>query len=530
LALAACGQDIAPGTLNSAAAPTITSDKDDYAPGELVTLTGTNWQSGESVEIIVDDDGLDVENPWQRTVTVTADESGNFTDQFNLPAKFVADYVVKATGETSGVATTAFTDAISAEATVTPQTSYRGATVEYTLTVKNVSTLGETIGSLVISKPGGAYNNPTACTTALSGWTGAVVSGKCTFTSRDGANDNIPVNTSAQFRVTISTTPGGDDVNKESWPITVYPADDATKSSAAAVAPQAQPMALRANAFAYEITNAVVATTAATIGSTCPSPNKTAPVGSSRLIVICGSNHNTNTQSVSTTGSTLQNSTFIASAGNLSSGDVAGGRQNVVLANWPVSVKATADSSLTISAKIQSSSNSSPVTVFTGYAATAAAPVITNPTFTSVTPSSLPQGTSNQSLTIVGSGFQNGATVRFSGSDVTVNSTNFVSATQLTANVSISSTAATGAKNITVTNPDGGSVTTNNVFTVNAADNPAPTLTSINPNTKTAGDNAFTLTVNGTNFVSGSVVRVGGTARTTTYVNTTQFDCLDPRG
>jgi hypothetical protein len=29
------------------AAPTIQSDKADYAPGELVTLTGSGWQAGE---------------------------------------------------------------------------------------------------------------------------------------------------------------------------------------------------------------------------------------------------------------------------------------------------------------------------------------------------------------------------------------------------------------------------------------------------------------------------------------------------
>lgn len=38
------------------AAPTISSDKDDYAPGELVTLTGTNWVPGETVHIRVNDD------------------------------------------------------------------------------------------------------------------------------------------------------------------------------------------------------------------------------------------------------------------------------------------------------------------------------------------------------------------------------------------------------------------------------------------------------------------------------------------
>ena len=87
--------------------PTITSDKDDYAPGELVTLTGTNWQPGENVKIDVNDDEGQT---WRRTVNVVADAAGRITDSFNLPAWFVATYYVTATGDVSGVATTTFTD------------------------------------------------------------------------------------------------------------------------------------------------------------------------------------------------------------------------------------------------------------------------------------------------------------------------------------------------------------------------------------------------------------------------------------
>src|SRR5215211_1430254 len=37
-------------------APTIQSDQADYSPGATVTLTGSNWQPGESVNINVNDD------------------------------------------------------------------------------------------------------------------------------------------------------------------------------------------------------------------------------------------------------------------------------------------------------------------------------------------------------------------------------------------------------------------------------------------------------------------------------------------
>jgi hypothetical protein len=50
-----------------------------------------------------------------------------------------------------------------------------------------------------------------------------------------------------------------------------------------------------------------------------------------------------------------------------------------------------------------------------------------------------------------------------------------------------------------------------------------PTITSMSPTSAIAGDPAFTLTVNGTNFVSGSTVNFSGNARTTTFVIATQL-------
>ncbi|ALW86971.1 hypothetical protein AUC43_18935 [Hymenobacter sedentarius] len=59
-------------------------------------------------------------------------------------------------------------------------------------------------------------------------------------------------------------------------------------------------------------------------------------------------------------------------------------------------------------------------------------------------------------------------------------------------------------------------------FTTAATPNPAPTITSLSPNSATAGDPGFTLTVNGTGFISGSTVSFNGVARTTTFVSATQ--------
>src|SRR5260370_5694886 len=50
-----------------------------------------------------------------------------------------------------------------------------------------------------------------------------------------------------------------------------------------------------------------------------------------------------------------------------------------------------------------------------------------------------------------------------------------------------------------------------------------PTITSISPMSAIAGGAAFTLAVNGTNFVSGSMVNFNGNARANTFVSSTQL-------
>jgi hypothetical protein len=60
------------------------------------------------------------------------------------------------------------------------------------------------------------------------------------------------------------------------------------------------------------------------------------------------------------------------------------------------------------------------------------------------------------------------------------------------------------------------------------SNNPVPALTALSPATATATGGAFTLTVTGSSFISGSVVRWDGTGRTTTFVNSTQLTAAIP--
>jgi YVTN family beta-propeller protein len=57
---------------------------------------------------------------------------------------------------------------------------------------------------------------------------------------------------------------------------------------------------------------------------------------------------------------------------------------------------------------------------------------------------------------------------------------------------------------------------------------PTPAITTISPNSAVAGGAAFTLTINGTNFVAASMVNFGGAAPATTFVNSTQLTAAIP--
>src|SRR5260370_16801596 len=55
-----------------------------------------------------------------------------------------------------------------------------------------------------------------------------------------------------------------------------------------------------------------------------------------------------------------------------------------------------------------------------------------------------------------------------------------------------------------------------------------PTITSMSPTSAIAGAAAFTLTVNGANFVTGSMVNFNGNALATTFVSATQLTAAIP--
>jgi hypothetical protein len=131
-------------------------------------------------------------------------------------------------------------------------------------------------------------------------------------------------------------------------------------------------------------------------------------------------------------------------------------------------------------------------------------------------------------LTVNGSGFVSGSTVTFNNGAL---ATTFVNSTQLTAAITTANLANPGIASVGVTSPGstkgvnaGNNLSNFVAFNITAANNPIPTLSQITPSSTPVGNaTPFTLTVTGTNFVSGAQITWNGLPRATTFGSSTQL-------
>jgi hypothetical protein len=141
---------------------------------------------------------------------------------------------------------------------------------------------------------------------------------------------------------------------------------------------------------------------------------------------------------------------------------------------------------------------------------TVAATVNHLPTVTSIAPDNARKGLNPAPVTISGTNFVSGATVKLSKANqapisATVDS---LTSTAITCHFDLTG-AAVGKWSAVVTNPDNGTETLTDGFTVN----PLPTVTSITPRAAGTGS-ACSPRIVGTNFVTGATVKLARTGRT----------------
>jgi len=144
-------------------------------------------------------------------------------------------------------------------------------------------------------------------------------------------------------------------------------------------------------------------------------------------------------------------------------------------------------------------------TLVNGFTYTAASA----PTVTAVSPSTGTTG-GGTPVTIIGTGFVSGATVKFGA-----NSATSVVVTNSTTITAVTPAGSAGTVAVTVTNPDTQNGTLPSAYTY--ASTAQPTITAVSPNTgPITGGTPITIT--GTNFLPGAAVEVGGTAATSVVV------------
>jgi len=135
-----------------------------------------------------------------------------------------------------------------------------------------------------------------------------------------------------------------------------------------------------------------------------------------------------------------------------------------------------------------------------------------NPSVLCLSPSERGQKSTNQKITLFGSGFTTTSTVHFAGSGITVKSVSVPSSTKLVAAIVVAASAITGSRDVAVTTGSN-TISCSACFTVM----PAPTATSVSPSTVGRGTTT-SAQVSGSNFTYRAKVAVSGTGVTATAV------------
>jgi len=169
-----------------------------------------------------------------------------------------------------------------------------------------------------------------------------------------------------------------------------------------------------------------------------------------------------------------------------------------------------------VSATLIKTAGTVKVTVTTGGVTSAAATFAIKPasTISSLSPSSATAGGPAFTLTITGANFTSGTTVKWGTTSLTPT---LSGSTKITAPVATTLIKTAGTVKVTVTT--GGVTSAAATFTIN----PASTISSLSPNSATAGGPAFTLTITGANFTSGTTVKWGTTSLTPTVSGSTKI-------
>lgn len=149
------------------------------------------------------------------------------------------------------------------------------------------------------------------------------------------------------------------------------------------------------------------------------------------------------------------------------------------------------------------------------------------PTLLTISPTEIQAGEPAFSLTLTGKGFTPSSSVYWSSSSfpsATLLSTYDAPTGDLIAQVPAAYIQSPGQAYISVSTPQpGGGVTTSKILSINPNPSAVPQITAVSPQSVAAGTGGLTLTVTGKDFVTQSTVMVNGSARGTSFTNSTSL-------
>jgi hypothetical protein len=194
---------------------TVRTDKEDYQPGDTVTVTGAGWEPGETVSLLFHED-LDPPAHPDKTLSAVADSLGHiFNHEYGIDeADEGVRFTLTATGETSGrTAQATFTDA-----THLRDITVLGSQTTNPVTAGNSTTYGTTAATSVQVR----FNGNGSCTATLaavglpSGATATFTPSTVTGIATESKFSLLTVNTTAAtpagsttFTVSATGTGGG---------------------------------------------------------------------------------------------------------------------------------------------------------------------------------------------------------------------------------------------------------------------------------------------------------------------------------
>ncbi|HKZ52081.1 MAG TPA: hypothetical protein VJ085_02245, partial [Candidatus Acidoferrales bacterium] len=186
---------------------TVETDKNDYAPGETVTITGSGWAPGETVTLVLSED---LAEPFHgdRELTAIADAYGNIFDASFAPEEhdLGVRFFLTASGERSQARTT-FTDGTPGAPSLNPATvsvpSTGMATTEVSVTYTGTTDQCTVTFSISFTAPAPAGVTTAFNPTSVSGGNGDTKTTELKFTTSSTTPGSYP------FSVTRTRTGSG---------------------------------------------------------------------------------------------------------------------------------------------------------------------------------------------------------------------------------------------------------------------------------------------------------------------------------